>query len=42
MKEEDQGEFQHHLNNYIILKIDERGTLKVTEHDKYENIAVSV
>jgi hypothetical protein len=26
----------------FIKEIDERGTLKATEHDKYENIAGSV
>jgi hypothetical protein len=26
----------------ILIKIDERGTLKITEHDKFENIAGSV
>jgi hypothetical protein len=26
----------------LLVKIDERGTLKATEHDKYENIAKKI
>jgi hypothetical protein len=30
------------VKNANCIKIDEKGTLKATEHDKYENIAGSV
>jgi hypothetical protein len=30
------------IKNGYYVEIDEKGTLKVTEHDKYENIAGSV
>jgi hypothetical protein len=30
------------LNDPDVTKIDGKGTLKATEHDKYENIAGSV
>jgi hypothetical protein len=31
-----------HKQRCCDIKIDEKGTLKVTKHDKYENIAGSV
>jgi hypothetical protein len=36
------SEHEHFGYNSLSIKIDEKGTLKATKHDNYENIAGSV